>query len=212
MLLLCDSDILLKLAACDLLEEAISMLGATREDIRILPSFSFMLKKPKSRGRFCTRYGETAVLRLEKFNDGLAILESERVSIEILAALQGITDIDEGEIQFFAAGAVATDAYYFLTGDKRAIRSLATSTECQPIAEQIAGHIICLEMIIASLICSHGFDYVKAHVVPARTCDTALMSAFGSGDLAESKNVIAGLIAYIDELRALPINLLAPIP
>ncbi len=183
MLLLCDNDILLKLAACDLLGEAISMLGATREDIRILPSFPYMLKKTKSRDRFVARYDEPAVLRLEKFIDGLAILESEHVSIEMLATLQGIADIDEGEIQIFAAGAVAIDAYYILTGDKRSIRSLATSEECRSIAEQIAGHIICLEMVIASFICRNGFDYVKAHVVPARSCDTALMSVFGSGDL-----------------------------
>ena len=50
--------------------------------------------------------------------------------------------------------------------------------------------------------------YVKALVVPARACDTALSAAFGSGWDATEPNVLGALNSYINELRSLPMDLL----
>ena len=121
--------------------------------------------------------------------------------------LPKLTGIHAGEAVLFSA-TIRFDYFILATGDKNSLRALASSPACQPIALRLCGHVICLEQIVTRVIQHFGFTHAKDKIVPARSCDTALRAAFGSGDAATESNVLAALDEYINELRSLAIDLL----
>ena len=80
---------------------------------------------------------------------------------------------------------------------------------CRAIAERLRGHVVCLEQIVKRSIQCFGFEHVKAKVVPASDCDTALRAAFGSGLDAVESNAVHSLDARIRYLRELEVDMLA---
>jgi hypothetical protein len=195
---------------CDLLDDTLTALDSARPYAYVLPTAKYKFgvagKRP-SRGE--QQYGAEVFARIRDFlGDVREIIVPG--SSEELQVLASITGIDAGEAVPFSATA-EFDQYLLATGDKTSLRALVLAPVCFPIAQRIRGHVICLEQIVKRLIQHFGFLYVKNKIVPARTCDTALFAAFGSGWDATEPNVLAALDSYINELRSLPINLLTDI-
>jgi hypothetical protein len=204
---LVDSDIIYKLAMCNLLDDTLVALDSARTDAYVLPTAKY--KFGVARRRPVTgeqRYGAEVFTRIRDFLGGVREIDVAGSS-EAIGLLASIDGIDAGEAVLFTAAA-EFDQYLLATGDKTSLRALALTPVCLPIAQRIRGHVICLEQIVRRLIQHFGFFYVRDKVVPARACDTALSVAFGSAWDATEPNVLAALDGYINELRSLPVDLL----
>ncbi len=209
MTLYLDNDVISKLAACDLLNDAILTLGKTTDDVRILSTLKFRygLTDPRRRAKRERELGSETLGRIDAFVKATG--EIEPADPVHLQAFKDVLAIDPGEAQLFSS-AVADANGLVVTGDKRSIISLSTATTCVGIADALKGRVICFEQLMKQIIAVHGFDTTKRKVVPAVDCDTALRSAFGSGLDAKEEQVLRVLNSYVDELRASTDDLLAP--
>ncbi len=206
MSLLSDNDIIYKLAACDLLDETLVVLGVTYTDVYVLPTARYKFGITRNPARAQARYGPDVVARIRDFLASVRELDivGPPEGLQLLAEVDGV---DAGEAVLFSA-TIRFDHYLLATGDKNSLCAVASTPACQSIALRLCGHVICLEQIVTRVIQHFGFAYVQDKIVPARSCDTALRAAFGSGDAATESNVLATLDGYINELRFLPIDLL----
>lgn len=204
MIYLSDDDIVEKLAVCDLLDDTLTSFDATRHDVHVIPTLWHRIGG-NGRRKAEKRLGTDAVARILEFLDGVQVIRT--YSAEDHRLLDDVVSIDPGETILLSATSAYTD-YRLLTGDKRCLRALALSPECQIIARRIQGRVVCFEQVVCRLIGHFGFDHVLGKVVPVLSCDTALRAAFGSGMQSTESNAVACLRNYISELRALPIDLL----
>jgi hypothetical protein len=207
---LVDSDVIYKLAMCNLLDDTLAALDLAGTDAYVLPTAKYKFGVARRRpGTGERRYGAEVFARIRDFLANVREIDAPGPSEE-LQLLASIDGIDAGEAVLFSATA-GFDQYLLATGDKTSLRALALTPICLSIAQRIRGHVICLEQIVKHLTQHFGFLYVKNKIVPARACDTALSTVFGSGWDATESNVLAGLDSYINELRSLPINLLTDV-
>lgn len=202
-----DNDVLLKLAAWNLLEEAIAVLETTREEIYVLRSARFVIGNDKQ-GKFSSKFGKEAVQQTLQFITTVQEI-TQAADPEEQALLNIVNGIDEGEALLFGA-TKDTEVFIVATGDKNSLRALANAPTCSLIYQRMSGRVICLEQIMARLVPYVGFDEVRRRVVPLRDCDKSIKSAFGSGLLAEERNVQRSLASRISELYSEVGTLLVP--
>ena len=201
MICLADNDFVLKLAACDLLNETLDVLGLDRSEVYVLPTAKYKIAKDK---RLPARYGE-GVGRALTFLASVVEISftpdpDELVLLsEVKDSETGERSIHEGE-RVLLASTSGLDDFLLATGDKNCLRALSSAPGCAAIRARCGGRVVCLEQTILWLIDANGFEYVRAKAVPARGCDTALRAAFGSGMDATQENVTLALTAYIEEL------------
>ncbi|MGH7170866.1 MAG: hypothetical protein ACRELG_11355 [Gemmataceae bacterium] len=203
---LADNDVIHKLAAFDLFEEALAALGLGRQDVYVLPTAKHKFGVTKDLAKAEKKYGAEVFAKIRDF---LASVREIQVPIppEEQKLFDDVVEIDAGEAVLFSATIHFQD-FLLATGDKRSLRALTASVACQPIARRLQGHVICFEQIILRLIDRFGFECIRNKVVPARACDTVMRAVFGSGLSATEANVREGLDSYLGELRALSIDLL----
>ena len=70
---------------------------------------------------------------------------------------------------------------------------------------------MCFEQTVLRIIAHFGFSHVLPKAIGGLYRDTALRAAFGSGMQSTEPNTVACLQDYVDELRQLPIDLLAEV-
>ena len=207
MVCLSDNDVILKLAACNLLDDVWGGLGVSKTDVYVLPTAKHKLGVSKNPKWAQERFGNETFSRLRDF-----FLWARDIDVEIdqadLQSLLEVEGIDSGEAVLFAASA-SLEASRILTGDKRSLRALASDLSCRPVAARLVGRVICFEQIVKNAIGNLGFAEVLNRVLPGLDCDTALRAAFGSGKEATEVNVVDALDRYIVELRSLPIDFLS---
>ncbi|MBP6748060.1 MAG: hypothetical protein KA144_00355 [Xanthomonadaceae bacterium] len=116
----------------------------------------------------------------------------------IVSALQGIPNLDVGEIQLIGVLAATPDAI-LLTGDKRALRALASPTHVSVI-DRVGGRILCLEQwlwfVHERLDGKTLADCVRAHA----GMDTAARCVVGSREAPSPGHVREGLASYLRDL------------
>jgi hypothetical protein len=212
---LSDNDILQKLAACDLLDEMISIFDASKSDFYVLSTLKYHFGKPETlkRRKAEARLGPETVSRVIDFLHSASEITSE-VSIADQARLNEIPQIDSGEVILISATASFAD-FRVLTGDKRCLKALATHRDCEDIARRIEGHVICFEQVLCKILARFDFSVVKAKVIPALSypqCDTALRAAFGSGNESTRQNTVECLRSYVHEIRNYAVDLLEADP
>lgn len=193
-----DNDILHKLAAFDLWEEARAVLSVSPKQVLLLPTapFALGLNDP---AKAIARHGTALASRLqETVTASLTVEESPAVDDQI--ALAGVLGIDQGEAILIALASRSPPAM-LLTGDKRSLRALATEPACKPIVERLAGRVVVLEQVVRAIVTTYPFEIIRDKVVPAVAVDTAIRAVWGSGALARRADVLAGLDAYIQDLR-----------
>lgn len=203
-----DNDIIYKLASCDLLDDSLATFDLAQADIYVLPTAKYKFGIAKKRSVKGVRtFGTEVFGRIRNFISSVNEIDipAGPRELELLAEIDGI---DAGEAVLFSVTA-QFDQYLLATGDKTSLRALSEALVCRPIAIRLQGHVVCFEQFIERVIKHCGFPYVKKKVLPARGCDTALRAAFGSGRDATEANVHAALEGYVNELRSLPIDLLA---
>ncbi|MFK0732469.1 MAG: hypothetical protein ACIWVG_15160 [Gloeotrichia echinulata HAB0833] len=204
-----DLDILLKLAACDLLSEL-------REHWRIPPNQCFVDERFKyTLNTSITRsgnYSSAALKRTAEFLNNHTTDITFNDPEEVIAL--DTNGIDKGERRIIIATkepAEQAQPFFLATGDKRAINTLAalpsTDKVCQRISKRLQGRVICLESMMLTFIEMLGFEPVKAKVLASRhndkvAADKTITAVFGSREKAEEHNVRSALQSYIAELPA----------
>lgn len=202
-----DNDVISKLASCDLLDDAITVLGLQKADVRILGTFKhrFGITNEKRRAKVEQQVGVAAYQRLIDFQGSVGEVEVNHG--DLLTAFEDLAAIDAGEAQLYAEASEIADSF-IVTGDKRSIRSLASAAACREICQNLSGRVICFEQLIKDILSRREFHQVKGKIVPAVDCDSVLRCAFGSGLDAEEAQVHRVLDANIAELREATGNLL----
>ncbi len=201
-----DNDIILKLTACNLFFEAISSLGITETDLRVLSDAKYVFRKS---GRIARKYPQVirdnAMIILDKCQDIQPELSEELKYLEI-------EGIDPGE-RILISATRKEESFYLTTGDKRCLIALATAPQAElvEIRKRLSGRVICLEQLIFKVITVQGFDVTLPKLLIGKEYDTALKAIFGSGKSANQINVFLALEAYIEELRNKTNGLLAEI-
>jgi len=150
--LLIDTDAFCVLATGQLLDDAVSLLGADLSGCARLPALPHMLR----RGRLRKKYGDQISDHLIPIADSIPVIDQP--DARWLDRLTMIQNIDPGEAQLFALAAEKRLAV--ITGDKRALRALK---DVPGFADALAGRIVVLEAMLIALC-----DRLRPTVVSAR--------------------------------------------
>ena len=201
-----DNDIIHKLAALDLVEDAIQTFGLTVGEVRVLATapYRFFLNDPDRAAR---RWGSAVAPRIH------ALLRASQTLTDSppppYDSLKRVLTIDAGEAQLLAFAAVDPAARLF-TGDKRALAGLATAPSCASVVASLQGRVVCLEQVVQAVIGAKGFEHVRSCAAQGLHCDTVLRIVFGSDQAASLETVEEGLRSYVGELRSNTKGLFVP--
>lgn len=195
-ILFSDTDIVLKLATLDLLYEALAVLQVTEGEVRVLAAARYYLRSPK----LAKKFGDAGVERARAFVERVAAHTDEPPLNEQQCLLDA--GLDSGEAVLLAS-ALVTKHTLVATGDKRALKALASDGGCKPILRRLSGTVICLEEILLRIIWTNDFDLILPKVIAGYECDTAVRAAFGSGMRTSKANVVRSLESRIAELDTL---------
>ena len=193
---LLDNDFLFKFVACDLIEPALELLGLTRANIRVLESLPFVARKSKSVKK---NYNEDTLARSIAYAEGIAKVMPNLES-EAYKRLSQIEGIDQGEATLFAR-ALDEGGVILATGDKRALKALATAPNIDDLHTRLKSRIVCIEQVMGALA-ERDFEHVRRCVVPVYDCDKVLRSAFGSGLKSTKEAVLEALAHYHRQVAA----------
>jgi hypothetical protein len=194
-----DNDIIVKLAALDLCDEAFRALGLRDGDIQVLPTAKFRLYVAKNREKGILRWGAETHGRIRAFLSqvGETPGSPDRDDEQSLANILGV---DAGEAILFSAASRIPDSR-MVTGDKRSIAALASEPKCKELVQKLAGRVVCLEQVVRDTIDKLGFATVLPRVTPGIHQDNTLGIVFSSGILTPETHVRDGLQSYIEDLR-----------
>lgn len=187
-----DNDVILKLVTCNLFDEAIAAFDIDLSNIHVLETARFSMRSNKTKKNYSETVIEKAIATIKDFHTVEAQADNPLFDLKI-------PDMDD-ELKLIVAASAET-SFYFATGDKRCLRALTGITELATMREKLSGRVICLEQIIMKIIQVYGFEVVKQKIIPARSCDKVLQSAFGSGEKTEERNTLEALNAYISEIE-----------
>lgn len=194
MIVLSDNDVILKLAVCDCLDDAVAALGCSIGDVFVLPTARPVLAP------LAESYGEVVVSRLNEFLVRVRTVDWE-LPIDELQVFEDTFGIDPGEAVLFSASATLSD-FLVVTGDKASLTALAAAAGCEAVVRRLTHRVLCFEQVISRCIKHFGFDHVKQKFARGRHCDMVLRAVFGSGLAATEESVADGLDSYIRDLRS----------
>lgn len=204
-----DNDFFVILAGANLLENWMEAIGATYEQIFLLESLGFILKKNS---------------RLSKKHSPRIIEQAKRRSAycqrlpeadnRILQQFAGIDGIDPGEQQIFAH--LATGNFrYAATNDKKSLIILIAR---QDLTALVSKKIICLEQAIHTLLQHNKWETINEKIQQMRICEKetshdidARLSCIFSESTPSEKNTLEAIISYEKEIFRLYAPLLANI-
>lgn len=197
--ILTDNDIVLKLAAFNLLDETCNMLSVSPTDVRVLYTAQYVFQYQKNFSKLSEKYTEAGVRRATEFvKNATPIYDTPDMDERMI--LSSNERIQPGEALLIAA-TKGIDYPLLLTGDKRCVVALANGQDTHHIHQRLCNCVCCLEQIIKGLIAQNGYNIVRDRVLPAAKCDSAVLCSFGStGDYDEAE-VIANLDTYIADLE-----------
>lgn len=203
-----DNDIITKLVAFQLFEEAIAVLQVIKTDLRVLPTAKFVFQAKRKQQVHYPDEVWAAVIDLVTTCSTLAepSFEQTEASLEETRQLEHFKDeIQAGEAALIVATRLEPDFLLF-SGDKKCMKALATIPK--PIYQRLCGRVVCLEQMILKLIQKLGFEAVRDRILPMVNFDKTLKICFGYSTPAPKETVLVGLNSYISEIYACAPNLL----
>ncbi len=192
---LMDNDVILKLAATQLLDEW-KTKAIKDGKIRIGASAKYFFRKKKDLPK---KFGEAAVKLSVNFAEKIETV-SDVDNPADYEGLIGIPGIDAGEAILFSA-AIRLPDFVIVSGDKVALKALKGSSDFDVLKKKLKGRIIAFEQVILALIRKGNFESIRERVVAAQKIDTVLEVVFGMGLETTEAKAIEALNYYIDGLR-----------
>lgn len=203
MICFADTDIVLKLAACDLLPATLAVLGVTRQEVFVLREEAYRVYKHDL--DVLRQYTAETRKRALHFINQLHGIFIEADPEE--QAYMEYAGIDPGEQVIFSATREHTE-FQVITADRKALRALAHANGCGGICNRMNGRVVCLEQILLLLIPHLGYEALRTKILPCIAYDVAFHSAFGSDQTNGQKQAEALLRERIFNLREQTGNLL----
>lgn len=210
MILLKDNDILIKLAQCDLIAEALEVFESDLSSCYVLDTARYALFLDNPNKCIERRVGSLpAYDRLCGLIGACTALSVAHEDIELLEELFALEYIDPGEqtlIMHANSIKQAGGRFLLASGDKNALRSIER-LQGSITRSLLLGNVDCLESIILKIIYKYGFDYVNSKICHAlvstdlKLFDTVLRMSFGSG--RDQEHARSCLMNYVHEVLPL---------
>lgn len=208
MILLSDNDLVIKLAQCDLIEEALGTLDSVRKDCFVLNTIRYSLRLNEPDKAIQRYVGSVqAYDRINELLESCQVLTEAPMEFDLLEHLNEIAEIDAGEQALFLHAKdnhLKAIDYRILTGDKRALRAICNYDQLDAFAF-LRTKIVCLESCMMDMIDFVGFDHVnqkvsaaKQQVVEAKY-DQVLRAAFG--EARSQEHCLECLRNYSSDIR-----------
>jgi len=183
-----DVDILLKLAACELLEDLTELLAVEAADVRVLETAIFKIRRLGKKGTYPERVISQAIRFCEAHKE-IKTLENAALA----EALSTLGDgMDAGEVILFAS-ALENPTSRVVTGDKRALRMLGKLGKDHDLVRGLHGRIVCFEELLLRTFEVRGFDRLCKHCHAGVEHDGVLRLAFRSGLATEQDEALEGI-------------------
>lgn len=199
MTLLADNDIILSLAAFDLLGETCAWLRIDPSAVEVLATARYRLRDP----RLAKQYGNEGVKRAVAFVEeaNIVAIPADRKEFDtLLGAPDKGYNIDPGEAILFAATAVQQADFLLATGDKRCLTDLVRYPGTGAVCARLSQRVLCLEYVLLQLIERLNFDVIQKRVWDVRRCNGAVRQAFGWSEPAGEASVREGLQSFVRDL------------
>ena len=205
MICLADTDITLKLAACDLLTHTLNILGVKPKEVYVFKEEA--LRVYQYDPEVLINYSEEVRKRAIAFVNSSSGLYSEIHSVDQQAMFEA--RIDSGEQAIFGATRESTD-FRVITADRKALRKLASAPSCVTIFSRMQGKTLSFDQILLMLIQEYAFEEIQTKIEPHIRYDRALEEGFAPGVSAEQAE--SRLKARIEQLQNETNQLLALTP
>lgn len=174
-----DRDVFLKLACCNLWEEALQALeldGAMRLiSTESMVSNRSVIKRwlPEELRNDAEQRIQALIAEVPTISDELANSRDEA----LMARLEGAADVDGGEQLLIAILHASPGDRILVSGDKRFLNALITSYD--DVYQAVQSSLISFERCLLAILAQHGFEYVKDRCLPVCRCDGSLRLALG---------------------------------
>lgn len=171
MIILSDSDVVRKLAYCELLAEFLQYLKCPPNEVWVLPTLRFQLRRKLVNAPH-------ALQNFEQF-----LLKVKNIPQAKIDTLERFESLDVGEGQLLAILCDEPRVSQLVTGDKKALDKVAALTyrDEQLRVRLQETTVLCLESILIGLVAKRGFN-----VVQARVQNKWVKSAASVGDTVDS--------------------------
>jgi hypothetical protein len=192
--LLIDNDILMLMAGANLLERTVSVLGFDLVDSARLETLPYILQRSR-------KLRHLPVDVKEKIAQGCKRVPTlhDAPNSDLLQQLTDVADIDAGEAVLYAL--LAQHPLCLLTsGDKRAMRAVATAAPLHGVRRSVAGRVVCLETVLLELVKQDGVSTIAQALSSARSQNTLLRVAFSPGCIANPAECMNALSRYYQKL------------
>jgi hypothetical protein len=198
MALFIDVDAAVKLAHWDMLSELPRLTQFAWTQCGTVSSLKFRAARSATKADGRLFKSEAAAQSV------VAAVQQMQVSIpqiSTVAELQDLPGIDPGEAVLLEAVAAAEPGSRLLTGDRRALKALASLPATH--RQRYSGKIWMLEQIVMCSLKAWGLKWVQERICANRSVDTGLALVFGSRCDAPEVSVIEGLESYGREMSSL---------
>lgn len=191
--LLADNDVLLKAAHWGMLDYITTCTGIDWQATSALESLRFRTYRKDPKLFHHPDIAEALKARLD------LMVPMSAPDASVVARLQGIVDLDAGEIALIAAACACEEALV-MTGDKRALRALS-QPGLEDINERLQGRVVCLEHLLRHVLDQVGADRLVEMISPYPGLDTAVRCVLPSGGRASEGEIREGLGSYLRDLE-----------
>lgn len=200
-----DNDAILKLSEYDLLYDAWKVLQVTPTEVYVLQTAARVIahKRRVLTSGSTPQHSDEGIDRALAFVDGAHMLP-DAPTPEYFDPLVRVEDIDIGDALLMSAALALTSDPLLLTGDKKCLRALATTSEVSDIHSRLSGRVVCLEEMVRAMILHEdvGFSKVRRGVMNAPSgCDRAISFAFGGCSSSDWERVVSRLEKILDCLE-----------
>ncbi|WP_434119925.1 hypothetical protein [Pseudomonas fortuita] len=191
MIVLADNDVLVALAQCDLVDEALTVLDCSFADCYVLGEAPFSLYLNNPGKCLDKRLGNPAAFdRLCQMVDSCQKLGAAQENIDLLEQLMVLDGVHDGELQLtlHAENLHSQSTNFTLTtGDKNFLSAIYES-DCELAKAILYQRVECLESLLVKAIGIFGHGHITSKVAygketttNAKKFDTVLNMAFGNG-------------------------------
>lgn len=192
-----DSDAFILLAGAGLLSEGLALLGYDLHRVRRLAPLPYMIQRTR---KLRERYGPEAMQRTLLACETVSPLQERPADDQLLQLLADVPNVDPGEAQLFAT--VASDeAYFLLSGDKRAVIAVGSEPSLRPVRDAVAGRVFVLEQVLKSLANRMPVSKLARRFGSLRESHQTLKVVLSEGCQKDPDEYQRGIAGYLCEIE-----------
>lgn len=186
-----DVDVLLKLAACGLLEELVVLLGVGDDEVCILGTAIHKIQQLGRQAKYPVEVVAQAVDFCER-HVNLPDATDASAFQQLVALGEGM---EVGEAVMYSV-ALAHPGSLVVSGDKRAMARLGRLPQDDRLLRGLQGRVICFEELLFRYWERHGFDRLRDRCCQGLEADGVLRLCFRGGLATLGSDASGGLRSY----------------